>query len=750
MHAILLAGAALVGLPVLLHLIMKQEPKRLPFPAFRFLKQKQKTNQRKMRLRHFLLLALRMLLIALFCLTLYQPTLLLSEGFHLAAEQPVAAVFVFDTSPSMGYRVGESSRLEEARKRALSLLDDLPAQSRIAIVDPGNPQDAAGSWELSLTDARHKIERLQEPQGTAQPVTTGVATAYRLLKTVDTETEAATPLPRLVVVFSDRAAASWDASRADELTPLRDAIPHPPETAHLFVDVGVDQPTNVAITSATISPQVVPAHQPVTLAVTIQATGADVPEAAVRCRLDQNGSPLSKPLHLTAGSPQAITFTLTDLKPGFHQVELSLETPDALLADNIRYVTFRVGEARQVLTITDHTDDAIYWRLAHEKKGEFATVVKTPAEVDAQRIDFGQYEAVVLLSVADPTNLWRGLSDYVARGGKLLIIPGGADQVTRSAYDPTTHPAAAALMPGKLTEIVDVGRDRPAGAEWQLTDTAIHQHALLAPFREWKLRGTVDFLQNPRRVWKYWRVEADPKAVVVTYDWPPNRDHHDPAILERLVGSGKVLLLTTRMDSPWDADRRWHNYWETAGSSWTVVFPNLLLNYLAGSSADANFQWTVGQTVLLPLPKGTTGEPRKLVLEGPGVNGRDAFPEVENDQTEFRLPPDRTRTAGNFVLRSEANDWRAAFSLNLSTQESDLSKVPDEAIAAVFGPDSIIPAAKEIDFRGGLDPKFNQPIDLFPWLLLAVLVLFALEGLIANRFYRLRGTPSVTQTTATG
>src|ERR1700761_7465285 len=101
MHPILLIGAALVGLPIILHLIMKQEPKRLPFPAFRFLKQKQKTNQRKLRLRHFILLALRMLLIALFSLTLYQPTLL-SDRLNIHGEQPVAVVFVLDTSPSMG------------------------------------------------------------------------------------------------------------------------------------------------------------------------------------------------------------------------------------------------------------------------------------------------------------------------------------------------------------------------------------------------------------------------------------------------------------------------------------------------------------------------------------------------------------------------------------------------------------------------------------------------------------------------
>src|SRR3954468_12410329 len=125
MHPILLVGAALVGLPIVLHLIMKQEPKRLPFPAFRFLKQRLKTNQRKLRLRHFILLALRMLLIALFCLTLYQPTLL-SDSLDISGQQPVAVVIVIDTSPSMGYTDNGKTRLEEAKRRALELLDELP------------------------------------------------------------------------------------------------------------------------------------------------------------------------------------------------------------------------------------------------------------------------------------------------------------------------------------------------------------------------------------------------------------------------------------------------------------------------------------------------------------------------------------------------------------------------------------------------------------------------------------------------
>ncbi len=226
MHAILIAGAALVGLPILLHLIMKQEPKRLTFPAFRFLTQKLKTNQRKLRLRHFVLLAMRMLLIALFCLTLYQPTLL-SERFGIVGDQPVAVVIVIDTSPSMGYTANQKSRLDEARRRALELLDTLPDKSPVAIVET---DELSARW-MDIAEARKQLEKIDKPRGGNQPVTSAIAVAYQLLAKIEgAEAEDADRLPKLVAVFTDRTAASWDTSRVEDLKKLRETLPDPKPT----------------------------------------------------------------------------------------------------------------------------------------------------------------------------------------------------------------------------------------------------------------------------------------------------------------------------------------------------------------------------------------------------------------------------------------------------------------------------------------------------------------------------------------
>ena len=125
---------------------------------------------------------------------------------------------------------------------------------------------------------------------------------------------------------------------------------------------------------------------------------------------------------------------------GVHQVEFSLETDDNLPADNVRYFTFKVAEPRKILTITDNPDDAGFWEEAHKAKGEFECDVKTPDQAG----EWTGYDAVCLLNVADPMKalagggtLWDKAKTYLARGGKLILMPGPNARIT--AYDAETQ-----------------------------------------------------------------------------------------------------------------------------------------------------------------------------------------------------------------------------------------------------------------------------------------------------------------------
>src|SRR5438046_2967138 len=124
LHVALLGGAAFVAVPIILHLVMRQQPRHLEFPALRFIKQRESANRRRLRLRHLVLLLCRCAALALLALALARPSIRASGTFG-DQEAPVAAALVFDSSPRMQYRQQNKSRLELAQETALWLMPQL-------------------------------------------------------------------------------------------------------------------------------------------------------------------------------------------------------------------------------------------------------------------------------------------------------------------------------------------------------------------------------------------------------------------------------------------------------------------------------------------------------------------------------------------------------------------------------------------------------------------------------------------------
>ena len=257
--------------------------------------------------------------------------------------------------------------------------------------------------------------------------------------------------------------------------------------------------------------------------------------------------------------------------------------------------------------------------------------------------------------------------------------------------------------------------------------------------------GNVDAVKNPRRVQKFWDVtKAEGASVVVYYNDAEKPGDRHPAVLERNIPDpkdpkkmkGRVVLITTRLEVP-DHRDPWNDYWDLEGSTWSVIFPWMLIRYLAGDTADANFNHVTGEMVTIPLPKDGVPKGTKVVVEKPPeITGSDALIEVGDKQTELRLSSPRTNLAGNYLFSVVSRNWWEGFSLNAPEEESTLDKVPVEAIEELTGKNSVVPVDRNRGLREIMAIIIGSPVDLFPWLLIAVLMLLVLEGLIANRFYR--------------
>jgi hypothetical protein len=718
---ILLGGLVLMGIPILLHLIMRQKPKHLLFPAFRFLLQRHRTNQRKIRFRHLLLLALRLFIIIAICLALARPKFF-SERLNLGGDQPVAAVLVFDTSYSMEYKSGEDTRLDAARRRALELIEDLPEGSRIAVLDTGEPD---GEWLPSLSLARDRITDLRLRPANS-PVTSRLAEAYRLLADLDQGVEVGEePLPHFLYAFSDRTQESWEQSRIRDLQQYRDRLGS--EVHGALIDVGVDEPVDLALVAVDLPRQVIPPGDPVQMRVTVRATGQDC-DTEILCRIDGEKTPERKPVTLAAGQSQVVFFERRGLAPGAHQVEIALANKDALLFNNTLFATFEIRGGRKILTLVDDPAEARFWQLAFESSKGFQSEVRRVSEmsnVSPQELS-QHYQAICLLNLARPSSdLWEKLVPYVRDGGGLAVVPGGEEMV-KAAYN--ENQTAQTLLPGQFVKVMKA--DGPAGVTWK---EASYQHPVMAPFREWGQNRSASLEELRPAAYRYWEVKpaAENASVIVSYDDRAN----SPALLERPFDHkkirGHVLLFTTALDftrlsRPAD---RWNDYL----TSWFyLALANETMGYLAGDAEVANYQYLSGQQATVPLPAAPHFS--TCTLKGPGISGTEAVVPRPDKQAELTLT--QAVMPGNYMLVSDDGKWTAHFSVNVSPEESQLSRLPPERIEELFGPGAVLSVGHGTNFREALQGRWKQPLDLFPWLMILVLLVLAVENFLANRFYR--------------
>jgi hypothetical protein len=802
MHIILLTGAGLIGLPILLHLIMRQEPKKLQFPAFRFLKLRRRINQRKMRLRHFFLLLLRMILIALIALALFQPKVV-SDGFNFG-ESPVSAVIVLDTSPTMGMILAEDrsglsparqaglrllqeseqgpwTALDDARARIMELMQELPPGSRVAILDTSDRGEPI--WERSLDDARKRIREIKRPRANSQSVSRTLETAYNLMYRTDQDSEHDV-MPHLLAVFSDRTTTSWDTNSLQALQGMRDRVLQAmrerqiaePKIHSIYVDVGVEKPNNLAITDIEMKPQIIPGNIPVQFKVKLEATGT-VQNNVVTCRFDSEMETTNVAVKVQPGQPSEVPFARQGLKPGLHQAEIRLQTPDRLPFDDVRYLTFRVREPRKVLLIADAptglggmaggmamlgkvADSTVVWRVSLEATTWYSCDIRTTEEVNAWRDakdeklpdgeKWGQYEAIVLAGLVAPKQeFWDLLFNLVDRnGGKIIVSPGG-DEMLDDPMKPPRGYDYKKLLPGVFTERIDLDRTKE-GVRWTW-DELNFNHPLLAHFQPWLQNSTIDFIHDKPQVWGYWEVKDYPRESVVVFyaDADEDATKRRPAILEKTVGKqgGKVILFTTAMDARFDDSvgrfkRKTGSWNDYPSTSFFLVLSNLTVRCLTGEQEDATYNFPTGSTVVLKWPQDARSRSKIYYLSGPDVDEKTAVQRWDEKQNGYlRFPPERTTSAGNFTVISDPQDkthprWVEGFSLNPSADESNLDRLEVPSINDLFGPESVAPATKDLKLRDILSGKFDQPIELFPFLMILLLLFLAFENLLSNKFYK--------------
>ena len=140
-----LLGLMAAGIPLFLHLVQRQEPREMVFPAVRYLEDTTRDHRRRLQLRNLLLLILRTLLIIALVLAAAGATI--NRG-GLGAHAPSALALVVDNSASSAaVRDGEAT-LSRMIATATAVLDRATVADRLWLLTAGGPAVAGTAAEL--------------------------------------------------------------------------------------------------------------------------------------------------------------------------------------------------------------------------------------------------------------------------------------------------------------------------------------------------------------------------------------------------------------------------------------------------------------------------------------------------------------------------------------------------------------------------------------------------------------------------
>jgi hypothetical protein len=786
LNASMMIGGLLIAVPFLIHLAMRRKPTVELFPALRFVRKKQVTNKRTLRFKQWLLLLLRSLLLAILVFALAGPSadrlvagnwviigtvsllillvavvliaavaeqvsrsmvvlitivLLLLTGFDglfvystltndesvLVGDEDaaVAAVLIFDNSPRMGYQQNDQTRLAAGQFIGDWLVRQLPNDSQIAVIDLAAPPHV---FSQDINSAVHAIEQLQITY-TPELLQTAIRSALELISTSELTRHE-------VYLFTDLAKSAWETIPESLSVALRAA-----DVELFLVDVGLEQPDNVALGIAKLSGAVLTQHGSIDLIVNVQSIG-HATQRTVTLKLE-NPDPtlpvitdgeLQTPtttklaeqvvVFPAADVPtaQVLSFSLSGLAPGEHHGSLTLTGVDGLAIDDVRYFTVSVRPAWNILVVAPPDVPTRFFTEAiapasERQMGHSPYRVKIVRNHNLISEELAAYTGVVFIDPAPlPKDLQQQLSEYVASGGSLGLFLGHNMELSAAN-------AHADLIGGTLTRQwrADTGN---------FLEIRDGQHRSLRSFQT--MPSSVPWAQFP--IMRYWHLENLGVQTQTVMQFSQTRH---PALTQRNHGKGIVLTLLTPISEPAQiAGRTSWNELVSGDDNWPYF---LLINGIAEtlvSTGESRFNYLAGETV--HISNSTTTYPDRYQLFTPDADVQDTRVLAETIQIPFTQRPGAYRLKG-----IQDGPIVRGFSVNVPEQYSDLERLTPVALQRhLNGIDFQVARSRhEIEF-GVRQRRVGQ--EFYPLLLILFATVFFLEHLMCNRFYgQQQATPPI-------
>jgi len=588
-HASLAAtGAALLALPVIIHLINRLRFRRVRFAAMEFLLASQQRNRRRILLEQLLLLLLRMGIVA--ALVLLIARFIVDPG-QLSIFRGAKAhhVVLLDDSASMRDRWEETSAFKEAITVIRELLSEgaqRPDTQTFSLLLLSRPEQPYVSQRDVDEDFVLEMATKLDPstfRSTHQSLdlVAGLRAAQKYLL----EEKGAVQQLHVISDFRER---DWKDQKA--IAGVIEELSSAGVVVNLVKTVP-DAHANLAVTELSGATQVAAAGVPLRLKIGVSNFGTQ-PATDVRVSLTDDGVKLPLSVVFDSIEPKTTAYHEVDVRlttPTQHRLAASLDA-DALAEDNTRFLAVDVTPNVPVLIVDgdpageagSYVADAL---AADPQSTGIAPTIDVPDALRRRNLD--EYRCVFLLNVPElPADAIDALGKFARSGGGVAWFVG--DAIRPVHYNEVLHVEGKGLFPLPLASSPV---ELPADATTTEADLVPSDHPLFAV-----LLGDDNPFLDSVHVRKFfppadgWVADDQQRADGVST--LAKLRNGRPFLVERAYGAGRIVACLSTAEPRWNDWARNPSY---------VVFQLDLLKYLARRDRG--------------LPVRDVGEPIRLALD---------------------------------------------------------------------------------------------------------------------------------------
>jgi len=739
-------------LPVLIHLMGRRRARVRPLPTLLLLYASHRRVAQRTKLRHLLLLLLRMLVLVAVPLCLAKPYFETASDLPAQVSGAQSAVLVVDDSLSMRYQPGGDGQrtsdtlFARAKKRATQIVEALPPTAEAALV-LGSRGNLSPVSELTNDRARllSAISGLR-PSLRASDLPGATRRAAQILATVRRA-------QRRVYLITDGASHAIDQSLrppADAEVTVIDVSDGKPLPNRAIVELHSDPAPSLGARALRITVDIANFSDAAVKELTATLLVDDRPVASGLVDLPAYGHSAKRFFHIFRSGPepgepgapeaanprrqegtQGAVASESALAPaGLHHISVSIER-DALPEDDVRHLRVEVQRHLRVLVLDGdprtlrRDDEVFYLEMALHPgdrpggpAGEDSPFLVTTATLDEGLPALADFDAVFLCNAKaqdlERRQIDKALREYVNAGGGLFIALGNnvdVDAYNATLADLLPQPLAVVKTQGAVVDNrSDEGRELAPTGNGEHLGRLDHRHPLLLPFATGRASDSLVLT----RFGRYVLLRPTPPNPKLASDSGTilSFETGAPALIERPVGRGRVLLFTSTIDRDWTD---------------LPIQPAFL----------PLMQQSVRYLARAPLresePATLIGQPHDIKLQAGDTRVEVTLPSVQKRLFE-RLGGRQLLSFGDTIeagfyrvaAATDTGAWRPRpaefFVVNVDPVESDLRHAPAALVQALERPLS------HVEGEGAQAPR--RRVEIWHYLGLAILLLLVGEALL--------------------